>query len=138
MATKTILEGSNVADLYKRFEQKGFFMRLDPDIEPTRMRGATVTKAEMAKIRMVEKVVRKGRIKKLQERKVIFVKGEVMESQRRRNGMGGQSPTNPISLERDNSPTPLRPFWVQRGLETVILPDCLSSGSLVCDNIHIV
>ena len=79
MATKTILEGSNVADLYKRFEQKGFFMRLDPDIEPTRMRGGTVTKAEMAKIRMVEKVVRKGRIKKLQERKVIFVNGEEME-----------------------------------------------------------
>ena len=54
-------------------------MRVDSEVEPNKMRAGTVSPAEMVKIRTITDIIRKGRIKKLTEIKMIFVNGEEIE-----------------------------------------------------------
>ena len=80
-STKAILASKGLADLYANFEKINFLMRVDPSVEPTKMRAGTISQAEMEKIRMIEDIVRKGRVRKLTETKMIFTNGEELESQ---------------------------------------------------------
>ena len=80
-STKAILASKDLADLYNNFEKINFLMRVDPRVEPTKMRAGTISQAEMEKIRMIKDIVRKGRVRKLTETKMIFTNGEELESQ---------------------------------------------------------
>ena len=80
-STKAILASKDLADLYANFEKINFLMRVDPSVEPTKMRAGTISQAEMEKIRMIKDIVRKGRVRKLTETKMIFTNGEELESQ---------------------------------------------------------
>lgn len=60
--TRIIAESSSAADLYERLEAEGLFLRIDPSIEPTMYRCATVTEAELAELRRVRRVVRGSRV----------------------------------------------------------------------------
>ena len=68
-------------DLYTNFEKIDFLMRVDPAVEPTKMRAGTVSQTEMEKIRTIKDIVRKGRVRSLTETKMIFTNGEEVESQ---------------------------------------------------------
>ena len=59
-------------------EEIGEYIRLDKNIWPTKMRGATVSKREMEKIRLVKDIVRHGRIDRIEIDKIIFQKGETI------------------------------------------------------------
>jgi len=72
MASETLME------LYHNLEEKGNVMRLDSAIEPTKFRAATVSTAEMAKLRTIQNTVRRGRIKSISEKEIIFLSGEVI------------------------------------------------------------
>jgi hypothetical protein len=52
----------NVADLFRRLEACGQLVRLDPAVEPTMYRGATISQAELEGLRLIENVVRLGRV----------------------------------------------------------------------------
>jgi len=80
-STKAILASKDLADLYNNFEKINFLMRVDPRVEPTKMRAGTISQVEMEKIRMIKDIVRKGRVRKLTETKMIFTNGEELESQ---------------------------------------------------------
>jgi len=80
-STKAILASNDLAELYTNFEKIGFFMRVDPSVEPTKMRAGTVSPAEMEKIRTIKDIVRKGRVSALTEKKMIFTNGEEVESE---------------------------------------------------------
>ena len=80
-SAKAILASKDLADLYTNFEKIGFLMRVDPAVEPTKMRAGTVSSAEMEKIRTIKDIVRKGRVRRLMETKIIFTNGEEVESQ---------------------------------------------------------
>ena len=56
----SILNADNIDDLHQRLEGSGLYHRLDKSILPTRMRGATVTSQEMAQLRTVTNVIRRG------------------------------------------------------------------------------
>jgi hypothetical protein len=53
---------SDAVDLLRRTEENGALMRLDPAVEPTVYRGATLSPAELASVRSITNVVRLGRV----------------------------------------------------------------------------
>ena len=61
-----------------RLEKNGIWMRLDKNIVPTRFRYATMTKAEVEKLKNVKNVIRKGRIASINTERVKFESGEEM------------------------------------------------------------
>src|SRR5271166_2108604 len=55
-------QAEDPADLFRRLEACGQLIRLDPDVEPTMYRCATVSEAELVRLRSIENVVRLGRV----------------------------------------------------------------------------
>ena len=52
----------DVNDLFRRLESCGQLIRLDPGVEPTRFRCATVSQDELVSLRSIENVIRLGRV----------------------------------------------------------------------------
>jgi NAD(P)-binding Rossmann-like domain len=55
-------QADDIPDLFGRLEACGQLTRLDPDVEPTMYRCATVSQAELVRLRSIENVVRLGRV----------------------------------------------------------------------------
>jgi NAD(P)-binding Rossmann-like domain len=58
-------QADGIGDLFRRLEACGQLIRLDPDIEPTMYRCATVSEAELVRLRSIENVVRLGRVRRI-------------------------------------------------------------------------
>merc|ERR1712180_436842 len=67
-------------DAYKKLEQAGFFMRLDPSVWPTKQKCATVSSSELRQLQTVTSVVRQGRVAALHLDKVEFQNGTSLVS----------------------------------------------------------
>jgi hypothetical protein len=59
----------------RRFEKVNYMMRLDPGVWPTKQKCATVSSAELVKLRTVTSVLRQGRVAKLHADKIEFEDG---------------------------------------------------------------
>lgn len=68
---------ADVADLFARLEAAGELLRLDPNVSPTIYRCATVTEAELAELRRISSVVRKGYLKSVERDRLVLDQGEV-------------------------------------------------------------
>lgn len=55
-------QADSIGDLFRRLEACGQLIRLDPDVEPAMYRCATVSGAELVRLRAIENVVRLGRV----------------------------------------------------------------------------
>ena len=55
-------QADDIADLFRRLEACGQLIRLDPEVEPTMYRCATVSEAELVRLRGIQEVVRLGRV----------------------------------------------------------------------------
>ena len=55
-------QADDASDLFRRLEACGQLIRLDPAVEPTVYRCATVSEAELKSLRRIEDVVRHGRV----------------------------------------------------------------------------
>jgi hypothetical protein len=62
LCLESAAEAESVDDLFRRLEACGQLVRLDADVEPTMYRCATVSAGELEKLRLVEDVVRQGRV----------------------------------------------------------------------------
>lgn len=60
---KAFAEGTSPDDIFARLEAAGMMLRIDPAVTPTMFHYATISKAEIAELRRVTNVVRKGRVK---------------------------------------------------------------------------
>ncbi|MFT6406926.1 MAG: hypothetical protein ACJAQ6_000336 [Arenicella sp.] len=69
---EAVAEAENVDDLFDRLEQGGVLMRLDPNVKPQMFHGATVSRDELAQLRRIKNVVRKGRVTRLDNDKIHF------------------------------------------------------------------
>lgn len=56
-------EAADVPELFERLEGCGHLMRLDPEAEPTMYRCATLDEAELAQLRSIDRVVRRGHVR---------------------------------------------------------------------------
>ena len=64
-------------DMLEKIEACGAAIRIDKDREPTMWRCATVSQAEMADLRKIKNVIRKGRVQRLEPGRIVLDGGEV-------------------------------------------------------------
>jgi len=68
-------EAENLDDLFARLEASGQLLRLDPGVTPTMYHGATLTVAELERLRSIENVVRMGRVKSIRAGEIDLEQG---------------------------------------------------------------
>ena len=73
-------ESSDVADYFRRFEEAGWMMVLDPDFPPTHFRCTTVNPRELEALRRIQDVVRLGRVKRIEPTEVVLDRGTIPTS----------------------------------------------------------
>ena len=70
-------QAEDAGDLFRRLEACGQLRRLDPAVEPTMYRCATVSESELAGLRRIENVVRQGRVVHIGTHQVVLRKGSI-------------------------------------------------------------
>jgi hypothetical protein len=58
-------EAEDVSDLFRRLEACGQLLRIDPGVQPTMFRCATVSQDELVSLRSIENVIRLGRVARI-------------------------------------------------------------------------
>jgi len=74
---KAMAQASSVDDLFARLEADGFFLRVDTTVAPTMSRGAMVSEAELALLRQIGDVVRRGHVRRIERDRIVFDDGSV-------------------------------------------------------------
>jgi len=68
---------TSLADLFARLEAGGHLLRLDPGIEPTLYRCATVTLPELDQLRRIRNIVRLGRVQSIEPDRILLDRGSI-------------------------------------------------------------
>jgi NAD(P)-binding Rossmann-like domain len=66
LSLEAAAQADDISDLFRRLEACGQLIRLDADVEPTAFRCATVSEAELVRLRSIENVVRLGRVTRIE------------------------------------------------------------------------
>jgi hypothetical protein len=74
---EAIANSTSIKDMFSRLEASGVFLRMDESVWPTMFHGATISKMELAELRRVKNVVRKGRVTSISANKIVLQKGEI-------------------------------------------------------------
>jgi NAD(P)-binding Rossmann-like domain len=74
---ETIVQATSAQDLLHRLEAAGQLLRLDPAVEPTMYRCATVSRDELAELRRIRDVVRLGRVQRIERERIVLDHGSV-------------------------------------------------------------
>jgi len=72
---EAIAAAESIDDLFLRLERTGIFVRIDPDVTPTMFHGATISDPELEALRLIENVIRMGRIQRIEPNQIIFDDG---------------------------------------------------------------
>jgi hypothetical protein len=98
-------EATTVADLFGRLEDAGLIWRIDPSIPPTMYRMATLNATELDQLRSIERVVRHGRVRRIQTDRILLDDGEI----------AAESDRLYVDCTADGIPTPApRPIFEAR------------------------
>jgi hypothetical protein len=68
---------TSLEDLFARLEATGRLLRLDEDVQPTGFRCAIVDAHEVARLRSLRRVVRKGHVLRVEPHRLVLEQGEV-------------------------------------------------------------
>lgn len=74
---QAIAEATSVDDLFERLAAGGRLLRLSDDARPTMYRCATVSLAELEQLRGIQDVVRLGRVRRIEEDKIVLDDGTI-------------------------------------------------------------
>ena len=77
LVLQSLAEAETLDDLFRRLEASGALLRLDPAVEPTMFRGAIVSPAEHQSLQQIERVVRQGRVRRIDTDRIVLDEGEV-------------------------------------------------------------
>ena len=72
-----LAEADSVPDLFRRLEACEQALRLDPAVEPTMFRGAIVSRVELEGLQQIERVVRQGRVRRIDTDRIVLDDGEI-------------------------------------------------------------
>jgi hypothetical protein len=70
-------DAASVRELFTKLEARRLLLRIDPEVEPTMYRCATVSEAELAQLRRIRRVVRLGRVQAIEHDRIVFAQGEL-------------------------------------------------------------
>lgn len=73
-------QSEHVDDFLDRCGESKVFLRLDPNVRPSAIRGATSHEREMALLRNIEQVIRLGHVKRIDTDRIVLEHGEVPTS----------------------------------------------------------
>jgi len=74
---EAIAAAESIDDLFDRLEQSGVLLRLDTNVKPLMFHGATVSQQEVEQLRRITNVIRKGRIEKITQDKIVFANDNI-------------------------------------------------------------
>ncbi len=77
---KAMAQATSVDDLFARLEADGLFLRVDTTVKPTMSRGAMLGEAELALLRQIGDVVRRGHVRRIERDRIVFDGGSVPTS----------------------------------------------------------
>jgi hypothetical protein len=77
LVLESLAEAENLDDLFRRLEACGALLRLDRAVEPTMFRGAIVSPAEHQTLMQIERIVRQGRVHRIDTDRILLDDGEV-------------------------------------------------------------
>lgn len=75
--TGFVAEVNSAEELFARLETERHFLRIDPSVEPTMYRCATVTEAELEQLRRVDRVHRGGRVQRVDSHVIELDQGQM-------------------------------------------------------------
>ncbi|NNC52404.1 MAG: hypothetical protein HKO08_05120 [Erythrobacter sp.] len=70
-------KADSVAGIFHQLEKDGTMLRIDPDVEPEMFHYATISEGEVERLTTIGNVVRKGRVEKIEQGRMILAEGEV-------------------------------------------------------------
>ena len=77
LVLQSLAEAEGIEDLFRRLEACGALLRLDRNVEPTMFRGAIVSAAEQDSLTQIERVVRRGHVRRVDSDRIVLEDGEV-------------------------------------------------------------
>lgn len=77
---EAIAASTSISDMFARLEQTGYFLRLDPQVEPAMFHAATISRAELRELRRIDRVIRLGRVTEVGADKLVLQHGSVPTS----------------------------------------------------------
>ncbi len=69
---KAMAQAASVDDVFARLEADGFFLWVDTNVAPTMSRGAMVSETELAQLRQIGDVVRRGHVRRIERDRIVF------------------------------------------------------------------
>ncbi|MEL6860634.1 MAG: NAD(P)-binding protein [Pseudomonadota bacterium] len=72
---EAIAGSTSVDNMFDRIEEAGIFTRIDESVRPSMFHGATISDPELAELRKIKNVIRKGRIQRIETDKIIMDEG---------------------------------------------------------------
>jgi hypothetical protein len=72
-----MLAATSVPDLFARLEANELLLRIDPTVEPTTYRCAVVSQTELAQLRRIGDVVRRGHVRRIEPTQIVLDQGTV-------------------------------------------------------------
>ena len=77
MQLQAMAQARSVDDVFAQLERQGFFLRVDPTVQPTMCHGAIVSERELGLLRQIQDVVRLGRVQRITRDRMALDGGEV-------------------------------------------------------------
>jgi hypothetical protein len=74
---EAVAECDSTEAVFDRLEEHGVMFRTDASVQPTMMRGATVSAGELEQLRRVERVVRMGRVRRIDRHEIVLDEGSI-------------------------------------------------------------
>ena len=72
---EAIAGSTSIDNMFDRIEEAGIFTRIDESVRPSMFHGATISDPELAELRKIKNVIRKGRIQRIETDKIIMDEG---------------------------------------------------------------
>ncbi len=77
---EAISKAKSIPNLFENLEKDGVILRLDKKVTPKMFHGATVSKLELVELRKIKNVVRLGRVKQIEDSRIILEEGIIPTS----------------------------------------------------------
>ncbi len=74
---EAIAASESIDDLFRRLEETGILLRIDPNVTPQMFHGATISQAELAELRRIKNIVRLGRVSAVDLGRITLEQGEL-------------------------------------------------------------
>ena len=74
---ESLAASETIPELFDRLEKRGSLLRIDPHVQPTMYRCATVSPGELEQLRRIKNVVRMGRVLTIESNQITLEKGIV-------------------------------------------------------------